>query len=76
MLSMLMVSPDGESLDWIQIMSALPVNEFDQALKQLMDFSLLEIGGRLDSPYYRLHRLTVTFLQTDILSTWQTTKNQ
>ena len=75
LLSMLMVSPDGESLDWIQIMSALPSGEFDQALAQLLDYSLLEVGGKLDTPYYRLHRLTVTFLQTDILSTWQPRKS-
>ena len=75
LLSMLMVSPDGESLDWIQIMSALPSGEFDQALAQLLDYSLLEVGGKLDMPYYRLHRLTVTFLQTDILSTWQSRKS-
>lgn len=73
LLSMLMVSPDGESLDWIQLMSALPSQQFDQALAQLRNYSLLEIGGKLDNPYYRLHRLTVTFLQTDILSAWQST---
>ena len=36
----------------------------------LDEFSLLETSGDVHTLRYRLHRLTVTFLQTDILSSW------
>lgn len=45
--------------------------EFADALQQLQAHSLLEIHG--SEPRYSLHRLTATFLQTDIIRTrWNT----
>jgi len=70
LLSMLAVSPDGEDLDWLRQMCLLPVDEFHAALAQLLDFSLIEIDGSIAAPLYRLHRLTTTFLQTEILLSW------
>jgi len=52
------------------LMSFLPPDEFGDALAQLRDASLLEVAGEPTSPRYRLHRLTATFLQTEILAAW------
>ena len=51
-------------------MSFLPPAAFDEALGQLRDYSLLETAGPDDAPRYRLHRLTTTFLQTEVLAGW------
>ncbi|MBV8694562.1 MAG: hypothetical protein JO125_08430 [Chloroflexi bacterium] len=70
LLSMLLISSDGENIDWLRLISALPETTFDTALAQLINYSLLQVTGSLADPVYRLHRLTVTFLQTDILLRW------
>ena len=70
LLSMLPLAPDGEDVEWLTLMSFLPPDEFGGALAQLRDYSLLETSGPPDSPRYRLHRLTTTFLQTEVLAGW------
>ena len=65
------ISPDGEDEAWIQEHSPLSQAAFDAALKRLLDCALLEITGPLEKPLYHLHRLTITFLQSDILFGWQ-----
>jgi hypothetical protein len=71
LLSLLTIAPDGEDIEWLRLMSFLPPDEFDDALAQLLIYSLLEAAGPPESPRYRLHRLTTTFLQTEILSNWE-----
>lgn len=70
LLSLLPLAPDGEDIEWLQLMSLLPPGEFAAALAQLLDYSLLETAGPPESPRYRLHRLTTTFLQTEVLAGW------
>lgn len=71
LLSVLDIGPDGDNAAWLRRMNPdLPEADFDAALSQLIDFSLVEVGGTLANRVYRLHRLTVTFLQTDILGGW------
>lgn len=71
LLSVLDIGPDGDDAAWLRRMSSdLSEADFDAALSQLIDFSLVEVGGTLANRIYRLHRLTVTFLQTDILGGW------
>ncbi len=70
LLSMLWVSPEGEDARWLQHMSALPADEFPRALQQLLEFSLLDVRGSLEQPRYHIHRLTSTFLRTEILQQW------
>ncbi|HOU14685.1 MAG TPA: NB-ARC domain-containing protein [Anaerolineae bacterium] len=70
LLAMLPVSPDGEDTAWIYGNSHLPAPVFEQALSQLLDYSLLETAGDVQNPLYRLHRLTATFLQSEILNHW------
>ncbi len=71
LLDMLTISPDGEDLDWLRLISDLPDEQLEQAIAQLTDLALLQTGGPLEHTYYRLHRLTVTFLQTEILTAWE-----
>lgn len=71
LLAMLWVSPDGEDADWLRVISRLSSDEFYKALQQLQAFSLLEVTGTLSTPLYHLHRLTNTFLRTQILQQWE-----
>ncbi|MEA4906069.1 MAG: NB-ARC domain-containing protein [Anaerolineaceae bacterium] len=71
LLAFLPTDPEGEDLAFLQAMSGQPEAAFFAALRQLDQFSLLEISGSAAAPRYRLHRLTVTFLQTDILKLWE-----
>jgi len=70
LLSLLPLAADGEDVGWLRAMSFLPPDAFDEALGQLRDYSLLETAGPDDAPRYRLHRLTTTFLQTEVLAGW------
>lgn len=70
LLSLLPLASDGEDIEWLRLMSFLPADAFAEALGQLLDYSLLETAGSPESPRYRLHRLTTTFLQTEVLAGW------
>lgn len=70
LLSMLLVSPSGDSLEWIQTNSGLPVEDFEGAFAQLLDFSLVETNRTQVSNGYHLHRITQAFLKTNILQEW------
>ncbi|MBT3188313.1 MAG: hypothetical protein HN335_04915, partial [Anaerolineae bacterium] len=70
LIAMLIVSPDGENREWICEINALRDEEFDQGLEQLKRLSLIEFLGTIEEPLYRIHRLTTTFLHTDILRGW------
>jgi hypothetical protein len=69
--SMLLVSPNGEDAEWLRMTSGLASDFFEKALAQLIDYSLIQIAGSLDQPFYHLHPLTLTFLQTDIMGRWE-----
>ncbi len=71
LLTMLTISPDGEDATWIYRASGLSRPRFDQALTTLLAHSLLEVTGAAGNPIYRLHRLTATFLHTEILRHWE-----
>jgi hypothetical protein len=70
LLSMLLVSPSGDSLEWIQANSGLSADEFEAAFAQLLDSSLVEVNRTQPSSGYCLHRITQAFLKTDILQEW------
>lgn len=70
LLSLLHISPEGEDLEWLQLVTTLPPDAFDAALDQLLAYSLLDATGPATMPRYRLHRLTITFLQAEILAQW------
>ncbi len=70
LLSFLPSDPDGEDIEFLQLMSNQTMEAFYAALKELDRFSLLEITGGTEFPLYRLHSLTITFLRTDILHFW------
>ncbi len=71
LMNMLLVSPNGEDMEWLQLTSGMAAEALDGALTQLIELSLLQVTGSLEHPFYRLHRLTVTFLQTNILHGWE-----
>ncbi len=63
------LSPNSTYLDLLDE-SPLSEPELQQALTELSTLSLVEIGGDVEEPSYRLHRLTETFLLTEVLN-WQ-----
>lgn len=60
------IAPEGSRLLWLERMGAgvgLTPDEFQAALAQLHRYSLLEVARQANDGAYRLHRLTITFLQ-------------
>ncbi|MEZ4863492.1 MAG: BTAD domain-containing putative transcriptional regulator [Caldilineaceae bacterium] len=51
----------------LQLVSELAIDDLQEALAQLSALSLVQTGGELDEPRYRLHRLTETFLMNEVL---------
>ena len=70
LLSMLLVSQNGDSLEWIKAHSGLPEGEFENAFSRLMDFSLVETHSIQAGGRYSLHRLTQSFLKSRVLKEW------
>ena len=71
LISMFNISPDGEDRDWICDLNGLSEDIFTKGLRQLKRLSLVEFAGSIERPLYRIHRLTTTFLKTDILRDWE-----
>lgn len=59
------------TIDQLATASRLDMEELHQALEQLVDLSLLEVSGDdIEQRRYRIHRLTETFLLTEVAK-WQ-----
>jgi len=71
LLDLLTISPDGEDMNWIRLVSGLPDDLLESSIARLLDLALLQTAGTLERTFYRLHRLTITFLQTEILASWE-----
>jgi hypothetical protein len=69
LVAMVDISPEGEDAEWLQGMSGLTNGDFQEALSELIDHSLIEISGPAAHPLYRLHRITASLLRTDFQST-------
>ncbi len=54
------------TFDQLAEVSKLDVAELNQAIQQLVTFSLLEVSGNIDQRRYRIHRLTETFILTEV----------
>jgi hypothetical protein len=66
LLALPVASPRGSTLDHLAVVSGLELTELGQALEELTGFSLVEVGGDLEHRRYSIHRLTETFLLTEI----------
>jgi hypothetical protein len=66
LLALPVASPRGSPLDHIAAVSGLELTELGQALEELSTFSLIEVGGDLENRRYSIHRLTETFLLTEV----------
>jgi hypothetical protein len=66
LLALPVASPRGSPLDQLAAVSGLELTELGQALEELTGFSLVEVGGDLENRRYSIHRLTETFLLTEI----------
>lgn len=66
LISMYNLPPDGETFAMIRSMSSMTREKqrFHVAFSQLLNLSLLEINGSRAQPVYRLHHLTVTFIES------------
>lgn len=66
LLSLPVASPRGSTLSHLSAVSGLEPGDLSQALEELVSFSLVEVGGDLETRRYSIHRLTETFLLTEV----------
>lgn len=62
-----LVSETGATLDYLQALSGLGEEQLWPALHELRQRSLLEVRGSLHEKRYGIHRLTDSFLRTEIV---------
>lgn len=56
----------GGTLAQITVLNKLEADELNQALELLVALSLIEVGGDIEQRRYYIHRLTETFLLTEV----------
>ena len=61
-LSMALVGPDGDSLDYIAEISSVELGKLHTAIQTLVTLNLIDARGGLNDRRYSLHGLTRTFL--------------
>jgi hypothetical protein len=61
------------ALEQLLVLSRLDSDQLNRALEQLINLSLVQVGGDLDNRRYSIHRLTETFLLNEALR-WQPPK--
>lgn len=66
--AMPLVAESGGVQDYLQSLARLSEEEFWPALQELRNRSLLEVRGTLQEKQYGIHRLTDTFLRTEIIN--------
>ncbi|MBN1231599.1 MAG: hypothetical protein JXA19_07050, partial [Anaerolineales bacterium] len=67
MAVMPLISEKGATLDQLTFLSSVPVPQLTGTIDQLYKRSLLEIQGGVNEKRYGIHRLTDTFLRTNVL---------
>jgi hypothetical protein len=67
LLIMPLVNPDGEELPFIAAVGNKPVETVSDTLNRLVTLSLIDVKAAGNHPRYRIHGLTRTFLEDDIL---------
>ncbi len=65
--AMPLVSETGGLPDYLQEISGLSADQFWPAIQELRKRSLLEVRGTIHKKQYGIHRLTETFLRTEIV---------
>jgi len=68
-LLLMPLAQEGD-FDQLKAVSKLAVPDLNDALERLVTLSLVEVGGELTDRRYRIHRLTETFLLTEVTK-WQ-----
>lgn len=66
--AMPLVGETGGLPEYLQIISKLPDSNFWPALQELRSRSLVEIRGTIQEKRYGVHRLTESFLRTEIIN--------
>lgn len=71
LFTFLTLNPEGEDSEYTALMSGLDPSIYQSAFTELDNYSLIETNSLQSMPRFRIHRLTATFLQTDILKLWE-----
>ncbi|MEM7345672.1 MAG: NB-ARC domain-containing protein [Chloroflexota bacterium] len=66
LLTLAVASPRGSTIEHLLAISGLQAGALSQALDMLATFSLVDVGGDLNARRYSIHRLTETFLLTEV----------
>lgn len=70
LLAMPLITGQGGSFAQLKAITELSAVNLSQALEELVSFSIVEVGGDIEHRRYRIHRLTETFLLTEV-TRWQ-----
>jgi hypothetical protein len=70
LLALPLASPRGSTIEHLLGISGLTRVDLAQGLEELVAFSLVEVGGDMSRRRYSIHRLTETFLLTEVAQ-WQ-----
>lgn len=68
---LIMPLAQGGTVEQLLTLTQLKSDEITQALRQLVELSLIQVAGTLDERRYKIHRLTETFLLNEALK-WKT----
>lgn len=68
-LAMPTLAASGGYWENLLAVSGLPEEELEQAVQELVGLSLLNVGG-VEERRYTIHRLTYTFIMSDLLEEW------
>lgn len=71
LFTFLTLNPEGEDSEYTSLMSGLEPSIYESAFTELDNYSLIETNTLQSVPRFRIHRMTATFLQTDILKVWE-----
>lgn len=75
LFTFLTADPEGEDSLFLEVLSGLTPAAFTRSFTELDEFSLIESSWTKAILKHRIHRLTSTFLQTDVLKTWELNSN-
>lgn len=69
LLAMPALAPTGAYWENLQAATELPADRLDAAIEELVEMSLINVGG-ITEKRYTIHHLTYTFIMTDLLGEW------
>jgi hypothetical protein len=71
LLHMRSISADGEDQEYLEDITGFGSAALEASLTELTDQHLVQVGGSLTRPLYRLHQFTIDWLNSDLPDQWK-----